>query len=200
MTTEQPPRESEPRAEIVPWKQLVCSHLGLPRDRTVIASVPTEAHACYAQKRRRFPSVDHQVLFCFSGNHRLCKYYPDSTLDETNWMYTLLGNVPRRRAKWIPLIGTAIALILMTAFILTVTNGILPSRWAMVSIPLPVSAQPTEPAGSTATEVAALETATPRPTSTPSTPDHPVEIELAVDTPQIPPPDCGTGTSCHSHT
>jgi hypothetical protein len=134
-------RNTEPKAEIV-RKQRICPYLGLQQDRTVIAVAPTAAHACYAQKRRIYPSIEHQHARCFSETYPECSYYPGRVADKSAGLYTLSDTLVSDRKGWIPWTIAALTLLLLAALVFAYMSGMIPSQWIAV------------PAVSNATEIA----------------------------------------------
>jgi len=59
---------------------IVCPHLGLDDDPTLIRTAATRAHRCYAQDKVLAPDIEHQVAFCLAGAFKGCPYYTEGVV------------------------------------------------------------------------------------------------------------------------
>lgn len=57
-----------------------CPHLGMVTDRTVMLSVATPAHGCFAQHPPQTPSMSYQAQYCLTSNHTACSFYASSVV------------------------------------------------------------------------------------------------------------------------
>jgi hypothetical protein len=57
---------------------IVCPHLGLDDDPTLIRTAATRSHRCYAQHKVLAPDIEHQVAFCLAGAFKGCPYYTEA--------------------------------------------------------------------------------------------------------------------------
>jgi hypothetical protein len=164
MTSDESPRESEPtgnieqdksepqatpkpagspttKAEIILRKHHICPYLGLRDDRTVVAMLPTSAHACFARRKRYQPSVEHQMVRCLSSNYPGCSIYPDKPAEAKtrDSLYTLQGDFSRngRGWGWLRWGGLGLlALLLVGGGAYAATSGLVPlPRLSFLSLP-----------------------------------------------------------------
>ena len=143
MTPDEPPRESETagnrepvesqplpearnwsdaKAEIVLRKHHICPYLGLRDDRTVVAMLPTPAHACFARRKRYAPSLEHQIVRCLSPAYPGCSIYPDKKPEKNaaGNLYSLqdeVGGNGRGWGQWLRWIGLALLLVVIGALV-----------------------------------------------------------------------------------
>ena len=169
-------RSTEPKAEIV-RKQRICPYLGLQQDRTVIAVAPTPAHACYAQKRRISPSIEHQYARCFSDTYPECSYYPGRVAGKSEGVYTLNDAPASARRNWIPWTIAALALLLLVALVFLYMSGMIPSQW----IAVPALSSATETAETAQLAPTAISTPTPLLTPSPTLVDSAVNQAGSAD-------------------
>lgn len=188
-----PVDQPAPKAEIVLRKHHICPYLGLRDDRTVVAMLPTPAHACFARRKRYSPSVEHQVVRCLSSNYPGCSVYPDKVADTFDSPYTLQGNFGndegnwRRWLLWGALAALVLLLIGATAY--ATMNGMvsLPAQFSLNRLNSPTSTPVVPAANPPVTETF---TVTPVPSLPPTTPVPPAQVAAsnATNTPRPPTP------------
>ncbi len=180
MSPDAPSPESSPNAqtsgaqasgapEIQAHKRRICPYLGLRHDRTVIAAQATEAHACYAQSKRIYPSIEHQKAWCFTDRYTACSYYPrtDQPSGRAADLFTLVDSTKPRRRRWGCWLVLLVVLALLGGATFAYLNGMIPARW----LQLPAGLADFVPGAATVTPApaqatAAAEPATPEATST----------------------------------
>lgn len=149
----QPAAQQSARAEIVLRKHHICPYLGLRDDRTVVAMLPTPAHACYARKKRYTPSIEHQMVRCLSSNYPGCSIYPDSSTSPKaggNNPFTLQDEFGGRGGywRWLQWLGMALlALLVVGGTAYAFTSGLVSIPTNLVSsvssLLAPITSAPT---------------------------------------------------------
>ena len=162
------------KAEIVLRKHHICPYLGLRDDRTVVAMLPTTAHACFARRQRYSPSIEHQIVRCLNSAYPGCSIYPDKKPDKhtthknaTDRLYSLQGEFDENRRNWLGWAGLALLiLVIIGALAYAITRGLVSLPQVSVSNPLVPAA--TVPAVVSPVAGVAAATETPRPTDAPT--------------------------------
>jgi hypothetical protein len=131
--------------------------LGLRKDRTVMATVPTTQHVCYAQKRHFTPSLEHQALLCLGGRYPACHFY--HMANEASLFDPFQQERSPRRFRWGVWAVVGAVLLVLVALLASYASGLIPFE-------LQVRLRPTQGATEATTEVRV--SATPQATITPS--------------------------------
>ena len=164
----------------------ICPHLGLDADRTIVASVPSHGHICYAQSRRFSPAIEHQAQLCLRAEHTQCEFYLASQhkRSDASPERAYAGAAPTEHAAGgkritITLI-LGLALILLGGTAYWALGGSVPAApgarafLARFATPTPVVAPTasadTAPASTVSEDATAIATATPPPAPAPLVP------------------------------
>ncbi len=138
---------------------IVCPHLGLAGDRTLVRSQPDAAHRCYAQAGEPSPDLAYQAAYCMTDVHAGCPFFqapaapPPPPPPAGPKRFTLLA-LSRRGVMW-----GALAVLLVAVI---VTYALDARRVARSPAPAPTLAAAPSPVPATPTATAAppLPTAT----------------------------------------
>lgn len=204
MISDESPHENEPRgnieqdepqvepaaasqqgaqAHIVLRKHYVCPYLGLRDDRTVLAMVPTPAHACFARRRRYSPSIEHQIVRCLSSNYPGCSIYPDKTGTKAahDKLFTLQGDVSTDRRDGLKWLRWAVPALLILALLGASSYAFAQGLLALPQLPLATQAVST--GGGTIPsltgEQEVIDAVTPTSLAVTPTPDLPTQQAIA---------------------
>ncbi len=100
---------------------IVCPHLGLDDDPTLIRTAATRSHRCYAQERVLAPDIEHQVAFCLAGAFKDCPYYTESVAAASPPVATPATWQPSERdvdarPAWLGWVWLGLSAVIMAAF------------------------------------------------------------------------------------
>lgn len=119
---------------------IICPHLGLEDDPTLIRTAATRAHRCYVQASVMAPDVEHQVAFCLSGAFKTCPYYADAdapapVAPPATWRPPELDEGARPAWLGYLWLGVSVMIVVIFAFVM-ITVGLDFLRPPLVATPM----------------------------------------------------------------
>ena len=138
---------------------IVCPHLGLDDDPTLIRTAATRSHRCYAQARVLAPDLEHQVAFCLAGAFKSCPYYTEAVAaaplmapvaPPATWQ--LPARDEDERPAWLGWVWLGLSAVIVAAFaFVMITVGLDFLRPPAAATPIALATATPTPAPPTAT-------------------------------------------------